>query len=59
MLAPVAAIAAAWGFEAMGVRSLRQDIPKLIGEVREIVGSAAYPPTGEIGAKAPGPPPHP
>jgi hypothetical protein len=59
VLAPVAAIAAAWGFEAMGVRSLRQDIPRLIGEVHEILGSAAYPPTGESGAKAPGPPPHP
>jgi hypothetical protein len=40
LLAPAVAIALAWGLEAAGVRSLRQDIPQLLGEVNEILGSA-------------------
>jgi hypothetical protein len=39
LLIPAVAIALAWGLEAAGVRSLRQDIPRLLGEVNEILGS--------------------
>lgn len=61
LLVPVGVIAVLWGFEAAGVRSLRQDTPRLLGEVNEILGSTATfaGPAAGGGSGVPGLPPHP
>jgi hypothetical protein len=41
VLVPAVAIAVHWGFAVLGMRSLREDIPSLIGEVNDILGATA------------------
>ncbi len=39
VLVPLVVVAFGWGLEVAGVRSLRQAIPRLIGEANEILGA--------------------